>query len=515
MTISGSLEDVGLADVLQFIHLGSRTGTLRLWNGRREGSICFHKGVILSAAAPEIPRLGAALQKAGILDADKLRRALDVQRSDCPHLPLGQVLVALKLATPEEIHGAVTRQVEATVSELLAWDHGEFHFIRDEMQPIPDLARFPGDLLAGVAINTEGALLNAARVHDEVSRARGHLSPDDTVPCLQPQEVGLARDSLQATSESDRAPPQGKGLPSDPPRLQVLSGDENLIDQVRARLQDAGPRVVRVAIHDAGNSLPGDTPPVVLVDLRPGQHSPEELRSITRARPRAAIITVVDQADLLHLAGPVFEAGAWAAVPPEPTVIAACYKNLACKLGNSRGPDEFLEEGRTGLLRLRRALADLRSGLMSASMALHLMNLVSESAERGVLFLVEQSRLAALGAFGDGVQGRPLAQLTRGLALARETAGVLEEVASDGQIRAVELMRAHLPESFTRLLSRPRIDQVVALPVAGTERVIAVIYLDGGDLARPVEDLDVLELAAAQVGLAFEAELARRGTSPF
>lgn len=514
MTISGSLEDVGLADVLQFIHLGSRTGTLRLWNGRREGSICFHKGVILSAAAPEIPRVGEALRTAGVLEADDLSRALEVQRRQCPHLPLGRILLDLGLATAEEIRTAVTRQVEATVSELFGWDHGEFRFIRDEMQPIPDLARFPGDLLAGVAINTERALLDAARVRDEGSRDLGHSSPDDTVPCMQRQALGLAEFSPLATSESDRAPLHGKGLPPEPSRLQFLSEDRHLIDQVRARVRDVGSTVVGVAIYEAGSSLPGDTPPVVVVDLRSGPHTPEELRSITRARPRAAIIAVVDEADLLHLAGPVFEAGAWAAVPPEPTVIAACYKSLACKLGNSRGLDEFLEEGRTGLLRLRRALADLRSGLMSASMALHLMNLVSESAERGVLFLVEQSQLAALGAFGDGVQGRPLAQLTRGLALARETAGVLEEVASDGQIRAVELMRAHLPESFTRLLSRPRIDQVVALPVAGTERVIAVIYLDGGDLARPVEDLDVLELAAAQVGLAFEAELARRGTSP-
>ena len=53
-------------------------------------------------------------------------------------------------------------------------------------------------------------------------------------------------------------------------------------------------------------------------------------------------------------------------------------------------------------------------------------------------------------------------------------------------------------------------DRVVVFPVAGTERVIAVVYADNGEIDRKLQDLDLLEVAAAQVGIAFENELLRR-----
>jgi hypothetical protein len=43
--------------------------------------------------------------------------------------------------------------------------------------------------------------------------------------------------------------------------------------------------------------------------------------------------------------------------------------------------------------------------------------------------------------------------------------------------------------------------------------VISVIYADNGDREEPVEDIDILELATAQVGMAFENELLRRQIS--
>ena len=44
----------------------------------------------------------------------------------------------------------------------------------------------------------------------------------------------------------------------------------------------------------------------------------------------------------------------------------------------------------------------------------------------------------------------------------------------------------------------------------GGQRVIALVYADNGPSNRAIEELDILELAAAQAGLAFENELLRR-----
>ena len=47
-------------------------------------------------------------------------------------------------------------------------------------------------------------------------------------------------------------------------------------------------------------------------------------------------------------------------------------------------------------------------------------------------------------------------------------------------------------------------------PVLGSRRVIALIYADNGRRLRPIDDVELVEIATAQVGLAFENELLRR-----
>ena len=61
MSISGNLEDVSLADVLQFIYLGRSTGTLMLACRDRRAEVSFKRGQILNAWTPENQRLGEML----------------------------------------------------------------------------------------------------------------------------------------------------------------------------------------------------------------------------------------------------------------------------------------------------------------------------------------------------------------------------------------------------------------------------------------------------------------------
>jgi len=60
------------------------------------------------------------------------------------------------------------------------------------------------------------------------------------------------------------------------------------------------------------------------------------------------------------------------------------------------------------------------------------------------------------------------------------------------------------------VVGRPRSGECAIFPVMGGQRVIALVYADNGHSNRAIEELDILELAAAQAGLAFENELLRR-----
>ena len=138
------------------------------------------------------------------------------------------------------------------------------------------------------------------------------------------------------------------------------------------------------------------------------------------------------------------------------------------------------------------------------------MNIISESVERAVLFLVRRDGLVALGAFGNSPSGQPLAQLSRGLKLPLTAKNALTDSLADGQVRSALFDDGGFPEQFAQLMGKPRSGQCAIFPVLGGQRVIAVVYADNGLSNRAIEEIDMLELAAAQAGLAFENELLRR-----
>ncbi len=204
-----------------------------------------------------------------------------------------------------------------------------------------------------------------------------------------------------------------------------------------------------------------------------------------------------------------YAAGALAALPADPDAISACIENLRANRLTQAEPAANPTD-RAGFARLRRVVTDIRSGLLSATMALNLMNIVSESVERAVLFLVRRDELLALGAFGFANDGTGLAELTRGLKLRLGGDDAFTAAVAAGRTAAMDFGEANLPSGFAAMVGRPRSGQMVLFPVLGSERVISVIYADNGTSKRPIEELEILELATAQVGIAFENELLRR-----
>jgi len=198
-----------------------------------------------------------------------------------------------------------------------------------------------------------------------------------------------------------------------------------------------------------------------------------------------------------------------AAVEGKPSVMASCFRSVAQNRRDLGGTGLRPERIKENYARLRRIVGDLRSGLISTTISLSLMNIISESVERAVLFLVRPAELSVLGAFGSGREGEPLAVLTRGLRLQLQEKSALVD-SLDGQARSVAFDAAGFPESFRGLLGKPRSGQCAVFPVLGAQKVIATIYADNGYSNTAIEQLEILELAAVQAGLALENELLRR-----
>lgn len=511
MGISGSLKDVSVADVMQFIHLGRRTGTLLLNRGLQKAMIGFHLGRLVSAQAPQTPKLGDLLVSSGMIDRGILDRAIVAQRDALEHRSLGQILVTSGSIDPEGLRQVIAQQIEQAVSEVMVWDNGTFDFAIDDLRPIDDIALYPSDVLPDADINTQMVLLEAARIFDERARDRAEgrlVDGDATNPTMVITPTRSGDTTVSMAPQAAEEPEEGPKHAAELLKLHIVSGDREFATQLADALQHEVAAVEIRGLGQAGIPDPGEPHPIVLLDLRQDEVGLEQTASLHRARPRASLIALVDPGTSIVK---VYEAGALAALPADVEAVVACVENtIENRRDLIRGAPR---EERSGVERLRRVYGDLRSGLISATVALNLMHIVSESVERAVLFLVKRDHLVALGAFGTDSKGRPLAESTRTLRLELEGEGALMHSLETGEVQSRDFDHAGLPEGMRNVLGRPRSGQVVVFPVLGAQRVISIIYADNGDRDQPIEDIDILELATAQVGMAFENELLRRQIS--
>jgi len=517
MSISGSLKDVSVADVMQFIHLGRRTGTLLLIRGADKAMIGFHGGRLVSAQAPRTPKLGDLLVSSGMIDRRILDGAIRSQNEERERRSLGQILISSGSIDAEGLRQVIAQQIEQAVSEVMVWEAGNFEFAIDDLRPIDDIALYPSDVLPDADINTQMVLLEAARIFDERNRdgtnplgearhASGYAAGDSTHPTLLDSTgVALAVAEPAGIELREGAPKHAAELL----RLHVVSTDLPFGEKLAEALAEEVAGVDMVALNRAGIVEPGEPPPIVLVDLRQGSAGLEEAAALRRSRPRASFVALVDPGTSFAR---VYEAGMLAALPAEVEAVVACVENvIESRRDLVRGAPR--QDAKSGVARLRRVFGDLRSGLISATVALNLMHIISESVERAVLFLVKRDHLVALGAFGSDAAGRPLAEIVRGVKVSLGLESALARSLDTGEVQSVSFEGAELPEPFRSMVGRPRNGQVVIFPVLGAQRVISVIYTDNGDSDKPIEDIDILELATAQVGMAFENELLRRQIS--
>jgi tetratricopeptide (TPR) repeat protein len=160
MAIKGSLREASLADVVQLIFLGRRSGCLSVASDRNFGSIWFDEGwVVFAGMVTRQDRLGERLVAAGRLTREALEESVAAQLA-VPGERLGAVLVRLGHLSQAELDLELRRQVEETVYTLFSWTSGTFSF---------EAGVAPDERESTVRLNPEGLLLEGARRVDEWS----------------------------------------------------------------------------------------------------------------------------------------------------------------------------------------------------------------------------------------------------------------------------------------------------------------------------------------------------------
>jgi tetratricopeptide (TPR) repeat protein len=161
---SGDLKSFELSDVLEFLRLQNKTGSLVVLSRRGAGIVRLVRGQLTSASAPGVKRLGEALVARGLITSEGLEAALARQKADerDSSEALGSLLMRDRPRDHDQLKRAVFQQLLEALEEMIAWDEGAFSF-----HPAGD-----ADLPA-IHFNLQNVMLELMRVIDE--RRKGAL----------------------------------------------------------------------------------------------------------------------------------------------------------------------------------------------------------------------------------------------------------------------------------------------------------------------------------------------------
>jgi len=190
MSLVGSLEDLGLGDILQIVSLSRKSGLLLLRSEEGEGRIIFCDGLVRAAFVKgEAEDLRGLLLNGGFITEEEFDRA--AENALAHGVPISDILAETPDFSKERIDSLRRERVERSVFRMFVWKTGEFSFeIRDD---VDDRDR---ELLLRTGINAQYITMEATRIGDEGEKE----GDDDDI------EFGTIDDSVAGDSVEVSAP---------------------------------------------------------------------------------------------------------------------------------------------------------------------------------------------------------------------------------------------------------------------------------------------------------------------
>jgi hypothetical protein len=197
MAVSGNLRTMPFPDLMEWISMGRKTGTLVIKGQRFTKRILFQKGTV-SAVTSNNPRehLGYYLVGWGILSEEELEQLLDRQKEQ--HVMLGELLVQTGRLDRTHVDHMVRIKTEETIYDLMLWQEGEFFFL-DDVQPRRDFKELD--------LPVNHFIFEGARQADERRRIAELIPDSDHIPkiCRALDETQLTATGLAVLKQIDGA----------------------------------------------------------------------------------------------------------------------------------------------------------------------------------------------------------------------------------------------------------------------------------------------------------------------
>ena len=162
MGLTGNLRTMDLPEILQWISMGRKTGTLHVERRSVHKRIVFKDGVIHSSTSND-PResMGQFLIRDRHVTEEQLFRAL--LRQETEGRLLGAILVGDGVLTEEVMRKSLESKAEETIYDLFLWTEGKFEFKDGEL---------PANILVHVEMGVTSVIMEGIRRVDEWRRIK-------------------------------------------------------------------------------------------------------------------------------------------------------------------------------------------------------------------------------------------------------------------------------------------------------------------------------------------------------
>ena len=174
MSLSGNLRTMDLAELLQWVTLGRKTGSLAFIRNKAKNYIYFRTGQIISSRSNEpTKQLGHFLLFQGKITEAQLKRALESQQQT--RQILGKIVVQEGFISQAEVEKALVDTTRDVIYDLFLWEDGYFHFTANGYN-VEDL------ILVNIDINA--VLFEGVRRKDEWARIRQVFPSNEVILAL-------------------------------------------------------------------------------------------------------------------------------------------------------------------------------------------------------------------------------------------------------------------------------------------------------------------------------------------
>ncbi len=559
MSLVGSLEDLGLGDILQIISLSRKSGVLLLRSDRGQGRIVFREGLIRGAFRKDDPTdLRGLVERLKTVSKAELDAACEEARAQS--VSLAAVLVDRSLISAESLEELRRKYVETAVMQMFRWTTGEFSFeVRDG---IPD-----EEIFSSSGVNPQYLALDFTRIADEggcetdedpafdslVFDGEGEsdalvtgedpwvaeeaiVTIEDRAPTEEPIAAAEsiaepqpleAKQEVRDTPPPSVAPPRSRLVPPvvaiDPdlavlewvkqglagtfPRVHIFQRSELGIGRIRQYLARAEVPVVLLSANAPADPLSGAHDCVEII---------ERLKAHAQRMPVVMLIepgtnpmsgrgkaprpdAIAEKPTASHLADPRCQPLRSEYVAGLRDVLVACSSQSSA----SRPPVSSSSLSLNTLGRLKEVSARMRDSSSRGGVLSQVLQYASETFSRVAMFMIQDDTAQGIAQVGLPKAGGPDQRGLREVALPqREPAWF--RTAFDSRSPVCAAPSDDGDQGLAVLLGNVIPEEAYVAPIESGERVVALLYADNLPGGEPIGDTSALEVVLHEAGLVLD-----------